>query len=93
MNEPDLQWQDENGPQDEERSLNFYKQEPADYSQLLIKTNQAIKAADSEAKVLIAGAAGGETRMLNFYREVSSLHSGGLMEALTQLYFNLMTIW
>jgi len=70
MNEPDLQYQNNLPQGEEDRSLNFYKQGPVEYAQLLIKTSQAIRLADSEAKVLIAGAAGADSRMLNFYRQV-----------------------
>jgi len=69
MNEPDLQFQNVL-PAGETDRLNFYKQGPNDYGQLLIETNQAIKSADSKASVLIAGAAGGEDRNLNFYKGV-----------------------
>lgn len=66
MNEPDLAWQP--GPGDDR--LNFYKQGPAEYGQLLTRTYQAIKEADPSARVLIAGAAGGDERSLSFYREL-----------------------
>ena len=69
MNEPDLQYQN-NLPAGEQDRLNFYKLGPTEYGQLLIKTSQAIRLADASANVLIAGAAGADTRMLNFYREV-----------------------
>jgi hypothetical protein len=64
MNEPDLNYKNS---QNADR-LNFYKQEPAEYAKLLIVTSQAIREADPEAKVLIAGAAGGDSRFLSFYR-------------------------
>jgi len=70
MNEPDLNYGNDNPPPDSGSSLNFYMQGPDEYGDLLIKTSKAIKTADSEAKILIAGAAGGDTRMLNFYRRV-----------------------
>jgi len=63
MNEPDLEGND---------TLDFYKEGAAAYTQLLIKTSQAIREADSEAKILIAGAAGGSDRFLNFYKTVFS---------------------
>ncbi|MFA6082448.1 MAG: glycosyl hydrolase [Patescibacteria group bacterium] len=69
MNEPDLQYQN-NLPQAGESSLNFYKQGPDEYAQLLVKTYQAVKKSDTNANVLIAGAAGADSRMLNFYRQV-----------------------
>ncbi|MDO8886166.1 hypothetical protein, partial [Candidatus Oleimmundimicrobium sp.] len=67
MNEPDL-----SGPEEEEghERLDFYKQDAKAYQELLIKTSEAIRGADPEAKILIAGAAGGNDRFLNFYREV-----------------------
>jgi hypothetical protein len=71
MNEPDLNYQS-NLPASESSRLNFYKQGPSEYATLLVNTYKAIKAADPESKVLIAGAAGGDTRMLNFYRAVFS---------------------
>jgi hypothetical protein len=40
--------------------LCFYKQGPSEYGKLLVETNNAIKAADPAAKVLIAGAAGAD---------------------------------
>jgi hypothetical protein len=69
MNEPDLQYQS-NLPADETDRLCFYKQGPSEYGKLLVETNNAIKAADPAAKVLIAGAAGADERMLGFYRKV-----------------------
>ena len=65
INEPDL-----TSPDEEEDSLCFYKEGPEEYATLLIKTNQAIKEADSGAKVLIAGAAGGSNQFVDFYRDV-----------------------
>jgi hypothetical protein len=65
MNEPDLE-----GPNNQERSLDFYKQGANDYAQLLINTSVAIRSADSEAKILIAGAAGADDQFLAFYRQV-----------------------
>ncbi len=66
MNEPDLV-----GPEDfEESRLEFYREDPQAYAKLLIQTYQAIKEADPEAFVLIAGAAGGGGWSLDFYREV-----------------------
>lgn len=64
MNEPDL-----TSPESEPR-LDFWKGNEADYAELLIKTNKIIKEADSGAKVVIAGVAGGNNQFLNFYREV-----------------------
>lgn len=66
-NEPDLQWHDEF---DEIDTLNFYKQEPEDYAELLIKTSKAIKEANPEAKILISGAAGSNDNTLEFYSRV-----------------------
>jgi hypothetical protein len=67
MNEPDL-----TGPEGEEsyETLDFYRQDAEAYRELLIKTSEAIREADSQAKILIAGAAGGSEESLNFYREV-----------------------
>ncbi|MEK9156468.1 MAG: glycosyl hydrolase [Patescibacteria group bacterium] len=64
MNEPDL-----TSPEAEPR-LDFWKGNEADYAELLIKTYAAIKAADSTANILVAGAAGGEKQFLDFYRQV-----------------------
>jgi len=61
MNEPDL---------DGNETLDFYKEDATAYAELLIKTAAAIRQADSEAKVVIAGAAGGDDRFLGFYRDV-----------------------
>lgn len=61
MNEPDL----EGG-----MGLDFYKQDNTAYAELLKNTYQAIKEADSTAQVLIAGAAGADTRFLNFYENM-----------------------
>lgn len=66
MNEPDLSWNNDFV----DSRLSFYKQEPVDYAELLIKTSQAIRQADPDAKVVIAGAAGGNDQFLNFYRQV-----------------------
>ena len=61
MNEPDL---------DESDRLDFYKEDAASYSKLLINTSQVVHQTDTEAKVLIAGAAGGSSQFLNFYKKV-----------------------
>lgn len=68
MNEPDLGM--ENPRPGEEERLKFWKDTPEAYGQLLIKTSEAIKAADEDAQVLIAGAAGGSKFFLDFYRKV-----------------------
>lgn len=65
MNEPDLTL-----PPDDNGRLDFWKGDAADYAELLIKTSAAIRSADSSAKILIAGAAGGDKQFLDFYREV-----------------------
>jgi hypothetical protein len=68
MNEPDL-----TSPEEEEgleTTLDFYKQDAEAYRELLIRTSEAIRKADPEAKILIAGAAGGSEKFLSFYREV-----------------------
>jgi len=69
MNEPDLNYQS-NLPASESDRLNFYKQGPDEYGELLKQTYTPIKDADSEANVLIAGAAGGDSRMLGFYQKM-----------------------
>jgi len=69
MNEPDLQYQN-TMPANEGSSLNFYKLGPTEYGELLVKTSMPIRSADPEAKILIAGAAGGDSRMLGFYQSV-----------------------
>lgn len=61
MNEPDLDGDDR---------LDFYKEDAAAYAELLKKTATAIREADPEAKILIAGAAGGDERFLGFYRPI-----------------------
>ncbi|MFA5070156.1 MAG: hypothetical protein WC528_02640 [Patescibacteria group bacterium] len=61
MNEPDL----EGG-----MGLDFYKQGYTEYAELLKNTFQAVKEADSTAQVLIAGAAGADSRFLNFYESM-----------------------
>lgn len=63
MNEPDL----DTGP---DGRLDFYKEDATAYAKLLVKTSEAIRAADPDAKILIAGAAGGNDQFLGFYREV-----------------------
>lgn len=65
MNEPDLSWQP--GPGSD--TLTFYKQGPDQYGELLKQTYAAIKAADPNAQVLIAGAAGGNEQFLSFYEK------------------------
>ena len=65
MNEPDL-----TSPSGLDERLKFYKQDAQAYAELLVKTAKAIHEADSEAKILIAGAAGGNSEFLGFYREV-----------------------
>ncbi|MFA6028118.1 MAG: hypothetical protein WC752_04300 [Patescibacteria group bacterium] len=66
MNEPDLGVSDE---------LTFYKQDEDAYYLLLKRTHDAVAAADSEAKTLIAGAAGGNSQFLGFYRHLFHKHS------------------
>lgn len=65
FNEPDLQ-----PPPEEEDGLQFFKQGPAEYGELLKKTYQAVKQSDADAQVIIAGAAGGNDQFLDFYREL-----------------------
>ncbi len=64
FNEPDLQ------QMAGESGLQFFVGDPDDYAELLKKTSQAIRSADPEAKILVAGAAGGDADMLEFYRGV-----------------------
>lgn len=71
MNEPDLSYED-NVP-DSDR-LNFYKEGPKEYAKLLIETSKVIRSANTDAKILIAGAAGADERFLNFYREALSIN-------------------
>lgn len=71
MNEPDLD--------DISGRLDFYKQDAADYAELLIKTSSAIREADSSAQILIAGAAGGDENFLSFYEKVLAV--SGVTEA------------
>lgn len=66
MNEPDLTWQSNL----DDGRLTFYKQGPTEYGELLIQTYKAIKDADPEAQVLIAGAAGGNEQFIGFYQKV-----------------------
>lgn len=63
MNEPDLQ------PR-EDGELQFYREDPEDYVELLAKTATAIRQADPEAFVVIAGAAGGSSQFLDFWQQV-----------------------
>lgn len=63
LNEPDLQ----GGPPG---SLRFYVGTPYEYQELLMRTSTVIKATNENAQVLIAGAAGGDSRFLNFYRPI-----------------------
>lgn len=65
LNEPDL-----TPPPGMTGGLQFYKQGPVDYGELLKKTYQTIKSADATAQVLIAGAAGGDKIFLDFYRKL-----------------------
>ena len=69
MNEPDLQYQS-TLPEEDQSRLNFYKQGPIEYGALLQHTYTAIKTADPDAYVLIAGAAGGDKHFLSFYEEL-----------------------
>lgn len=63
MNEPDL-------PVMADGRLVFWLDSPEQYAKLLIETSKIIKQADPDAKVLIAGAAGGNPEFLNFYTQV-----------------------
>jgi hypothetical protein len=63
MNEPDL-------PVTEDGRLVFWLDTPANYAELLVSTYKVIKEADPTASVVIAGAAGGDDKFLNFYKKV-----------------------
>lgn len=76
MNEPDLSYG--NNVPDADR-LTFYKNGPKEYADLLLKTSEAVRLADKDAKILISGAAGANERFLNFYRQV--LPISGVKEA------------
>ncbi len=56
----------------EDSRLVFYKDDAVGYAKLLIETAKAIRLADPNAKILIAGAAGADQRFLNFYQAVLS---------------------
>lgn len=71
MNEPDLSYG--NNAPDKDR-LTFYKEGPKEYAKLLIQTSEAIRSADQNAKILIAGAAGADKQFLDFYREALSVN-------------------
>lgn len=64
MNEPDL------ATPDGSPGLQFLIGEPEDYIVLLKATSSAIRVADPNAKILIAGAAGGNSQFLDYYRKV-----------------------
>jgi hypothetical protein len=66
FNEPDLGFRSGS----KEQSLVFYQEGPSAYAELLKRTSQKIKEQDQEAKVLIAGAAGGLKESLDFYRQI-----------------------
>ncbi len=66
MNEPDLTVPEV--AKDDGR-LDFYTEYAKAYRELLVKTSKAIRETDAEAKILIAGAAGGNERFLDFYRQ------------------------
>lgn len=70
MNEPDLTYKEAPEPEEGEKTLTFYQQDPKDYKKLLIKTSESIRKADPEAMILIAGAAGASDQMLEFYQIV-----------------------
>ena len=53
-----------------ESNLTFFTGTPEDYAELLKKSYETIKAADPEAQVLIAGAAGGQQEFLDFWQRV-----------------------
>jgi hypothetical protein len=74
MNEPDLSYMSDSPDADR---LCFYRQGPKEYAELLIKTAEAIRSADKDAKVLISGAAGADTRFLNFYRQALAVGGTG----------------
>jgi len=67
MNEPDLNY-GANSSKDMGERLNFYKKGPLDYGELLKNSYTAIKKADPDAQVLIAGATGGDEQFLSFYK-------------------------
>jgi len=67
MNEPDLSW---DNSEFKDTRLDFYQEGPEEYAELLKKTYTAIKSADYDAEVVIAGAAGGNESFLEFYRQV-----------------------
>ena len=63
-------WEVINEPDLNAAHLDFYQGTGVDYAELLIRTAKVIRETDSEAKVLIAGAAGGNKGFLDFYRVV-----------------------
>ncbi|MFH0951689.1 MAG: hypothetical protein V1838_00680 [Patescibacteria group bacterium] len=67
LNEPDLNFGD-TGPKGS--TLSFFIGGPGEYQQLLERTYRAIKQADPEAFVLLAGAAGSNNHSLEFYSQV-----------------------
>lgn len=70
MNEPDLSQPEPFEPEEDSSTLDFYMEDSGAYALLLINTNESIKEADPEAKVLIAGAAGGNEEFIGFYEKV-----------------------
>lgn len=83
MNEPDLAVpnsaivaKDDNKDEAEDNSdsLDFYSQGPDEYYTLLKKSSSAIRQADQDSRVVIAGAAGGSDQFLDFYDEMFSSH-------------------
>ncbi len=62
-NEPDIKPEGDS-------NLTFFIGEPEEYAGLLKRTSNAIRSADPEAQILIAGAAGGKENFLDFYRGV-----------------------
>jgi len=63
FNEPDLK------PR-EAGELQFYTGTPTDYRELLKQTSITIRQADPNAKIVIAGASGGNQNTLDFYQKV-----------------------
>ncbi|MFH0969087.1 MAG: hypothetical protein V1804_01120 [Patescibacteria group bacterium] len=62
-------WEIGNEPDLKDPGLTFYKGTPQDYAELLQKSFESVKKADSEAKVVIAGAAGTSPDFAKFWNE------------------------
>jgi hypothetical protein len=77
LSKPIKYWEIGNEPDLKSPELTFYKGSSGNYAELLQKSFESVKKADSQAKVLIAGAAGSSPDFEKFWNEVFAIKDIG----------------